>query len=402
MEHTSSSTRADGLRNLKDIITNYPEDVVNNNLRAVIQGISKLAFDLERDVRRDSFKILCLLFTATTIDTIQPFFDILTSYLKCAMTHIQQTIQEDSLLFLDALLVYVPSLVAINRDKILPHFLDMISKLRTELKPERTLTVHLGSKLTSIRWRCKVLEKLFGIFRAIINEKKKKVSTVSKYSDIEGISQKYDSKKEQYFPIIRSNFNQSCPLPFLFNKPLGKTTANANLMDQTDEGKKLKIYAQMLMPLLFESWMEVRPQNSDVTMKDGGGNSNVEAFISQEAAFTLKLMVEIINQLWKLIHLWDAEVNNTDLSEWYRVTYNTDFCENMIGNFPYVQGEARQSKGMKRAANSDVSKLADVSGGVKCYPQNLYICYLYCSLNKSILTDENTDYIKILNYLESK
>lgn len=48
----------------------------------------------------------------------------------------------------------------------------MISKLRTESKPERTLTTNLGRKLTSVKWRSKVLDRLLGILKAIVDHRK--------------------------------------------------------------------------------------------------------------------------------------------------------------------------------------------------------------------------------------
>lgn len=87
------------------------------------------------------------------------------------MTHIDSNIQEDSLLLLDNLLAAVPSLVANNSSKILPNFFDLISKLRSDSKPGRTLTVNLGNKIVGIKWRIKVLSRLYGILDAIILEK---------------------------------------------------------------------------------------------------------------------------------------------------------------------------------------------------------------------------------------
>jgi pre-rRNA-processing protein IPI1 len=82
------------------------------------------------------------------------------TFLKCAMTHIKPTIQEDSLLMLDVLLKHAPQLVASEKDSILPPYLDMVSKMRIEDKPERTLSLQLGNKITSMKWRKSVLERL--------------------------------------------------------------------------------------------------------------------------------------------------------------------------------------------------------------------------------------------------
>lgn len=122
-----------------------------------------MALDIERDVRKECFKALNILLSTTTPETIYPFFDILVSYLKCAMTHIQFSIQEDSLYLMDSLLKFLPSLVATNGDEIFSSFLNMISKLRSESKTGRTLSLQLNSKITTVKWRTKVLERLLGL-----------------------------------------------------------------------------------------------------------------------------------------------------------------------------------------------------------------------------------------------
>lgn len=139
---------------------------------AIVQGICQLALDIEKDVRKECYKAINLVFASQTPDLIAPFFNVVTSYLRCAMTHINVQIQEDSLSLLDCLLLYTPSLVASNSDSIFQCFLDMISKLRTESKPERTLTMNLGRKLTSVKWRSKVLDRLLGILKAIVESRK--------------------------------------------------------------------------------------------------------------------------------------------------------------------------------------------------------------------------------------
>lgn len=108
-----------------------------------------------------------IIFTNSSINNLRPFFSILVSYLRCAITHIKPAIQEDSLNMLDVLLANAPELVAIERDNILPPYLDMISKMRAENKPERTLSLQLGNKITTIRWRKSVMERLISLLKCI-------------------------------------------------------------------------------------------------------------------------------------------------------------------------------------------------------------------------------------------
>lgn len=170
MKHHNAAYRTEGLRYLKEMVTHHPQEA-SKHLNSIIKGISELCLDVERDVRKECFKALNLVFASQTPEVILPFFNTISSYLRCAMTHIHIQIQEDSLFMLDCLLLHMPSLVAANSDSIFSSFLDMISKLRVESKPERTLTMNLGSKLTSVKWRSKVLDRLLGILKTIVDNR---------------------------------------------------------------------------------------------------------------------------------------------------------------------------------------------------------------------------------------
>jgi pre-rRNA-processing protein IPI1 len=159
LQQTNSGSRTAGLKNLKEIITKYPEDIVNNHMGTVIKSVTTMIVDIEKSVRKEAFSTLTIILSSTSVETIRPFFDIISSHLRCAMTHINPNIQADSLLMLDIIATYIPSLLATDKDKIFSHFLDMISRLRTESQPGRTLTVNMSQKTTTVKWRNQVLER---------------------------------------------------------------------------------------------------------------------------------------------------------------------------------------------------------------------------------------------------
>lgn len=138
------------------------------------------------------------------------------------------------------------------------------------------------------------------------------------------------------FSIVRKHLNQNCPLPVLFRKTIGavSTAASASAISLgfEDEGKRIQHYTKLLMPLMFESWMEVRPHQF-------GQEYSADMVISNEAAHTLKTILEIIERIYDLIQIRDTDVNNQDLSEWFCATYNTDFCTQIFVAFPYVQAD---------------------------------------------------------------
>lgn len=347
-------------------MTNHPQEA-SKHLGAILSGICQLALDVEKDVRRECFKALDLVFATQTPSLVSPFFNLITSYLRCAMTHINTQIQEDSLFMLDCLLMHVPSLVAANSNSIFSCFLDMISKLRIESKPERTLTMNLGSKMTSVKWRSNVLDRLLGILKAIVESKRNRDLTeitnsetinpnaavadafkLPKAEDIgndvsQQINQTFNADAKFNYAIIRRSLHRNCDLPFLFHKTVGTTSTTAvNLMSERNEGQKIEKYTELLMPLLFETWMEVRPANLNNMQSNEVDDKDV--CISHEAAHTLKTTIQIIEQLIELMQMWDEEVNHDDLSKWFRQKYGSEFSTLFLFGYPYLQSDGFRGK----------------------------------------------------------
>lgn len=169
-----NSSSAEAISNLKDIILYQPEDF-NKHLEEIIKIAANLALKIEKSDRKECFKILDLICQQTAERNLQPFFPILVTYLKCAMTHIKPAIQEDSLLMLDVLLKNAPLLMAQEKDSIFPPYLNMISKMRIESNPERTLSSQLGNKIMNIKWRKSVLERLIVFLRCIRDVESQKI-----------------------------------------------------------------------------------------------------------------------------------------------------------------------------------------------------------------------------------
>lgn len=172
-----NSTSPEVISNLKDIILHQSEDF-QKHLEAIIKSVANLSLSIERNVRRDCFKLLDIICSQTSEFNIRPFFPILLTYLKCAMTHIKSAIQEDSLLMFDILLKNAPKLVASERDKIMPNYLDLVSKIRTENNPERTLSLQLGNKITNMKWRKSVLERLIVYLKCINSQQNEENASV--------------------------------------------------------------------------------------------------------------------------------------------------------------------------------------------------------------------------------
>ncbi|XP_053687600.1 testis-expressed protein 10 homolog [Sabethes cyaneus] len=408
LSHTNQTAKCDGLRGLREILLKLPIEVTEKHLSATIKAVVGTAVDLERDVRRDCFKTLGLLFAATGQENMAPFYDVLLSFLRCAMTHIQPRIQEDSLLLLDVYLQYLPGLVLQNRDKIFPQFLDMISKLRNETKPERTLTLTLNKQTTSTKWRTRVLMRLVGMLKILIDHKTGKEEKMPEPDESEPMELSEDTDpftpkssknlprpnrmkvdyvfdvNKAHYPLPSYHRYEPCPLPSLFRRSIGVT--NVTFTDQLDEGRKLKAYVQMIMPILFESWLEVHPAG-DRTEATG-------RLLSSEAHTTLDLLLDIAIQLWELVLIYGRETKNSDIADWLREQYAESFNDHILKGFPYHQSVATSNK--RRLKGGSERNMMDE----QCHQQNFNICYYYCCLNENFRSVRNKNYAKIINYIE--
>ncbi|XP_052888796.1 testis-expressed protein 10 homolog [Anopheles moucheti] len=409
------SSKTEGLRGVREIITKMPSEL-QRMLSSVVKDVASLSIDIEPDVRKDSYKTLGCILTACGPSIMVPFYEVLLSFLRCSMTHIQSRIQEDSLLLLDVLLQYLPELIVANRDKILPQFLDMISKLRTESKPGRTLTINLDKQSTSTRWRVKVLSRLTGILKILIDCKTIKDTAMEpvdkiprptedadnpfapKVSDYQPnktmqINYIFDETKTMFLPIRKQHLYTICPKDVLFRKST-VTDKDLSLGDRIDDGRKLKMYVEMLMPVLLESWLEVRPAVTGTDMQQ-------EHALTQEAAATLELLMAIFIQLWELIVQYSSETNNDDMKRWFREEYSSKFCTHIVAGFPYYQS-GTEVKNQGKRSKTIASILPEKTVDDHCYRHNFNICFFYCCLHDQFRggKKKSQTYGKIVEYVK--
>lgn len=206
-------------------------------------------------------------------------------------------------------------------------------------------------------------------------------------------------------------------MPFLFKS--SNATA-AGLLDDNDEGARIRRYSELLMPLLFETWMEVRPAALNDLLKFNMAEDDLH--ISNEAAFTLKTILEIIEKLHELMSYWDDEVNNHDLTEWFRTTYNKEFCAQFLLGFPYLQGDGFKGElslhtytmlveeilfhnfisGSKRKSKGAPTE-QDVheAGGSRCLQQNLNLAYIFCCLNSHLTKAQVDTAERVIKFLRN-
>lgn len=158
----------------------------------------------------------------------------------------------------------------------------------------------------------------------------------------------YNSDEEFFFSLTRKQLNKYCDISSLFRKTIGFSAGGAPISTgERDEGKRIQKYVELLMPLLFETWMEVRPAKLNATQASADFDED-DIFISNDAAFSLKIILEIIDQLLELVHMYNQNVTNDDLLESFRKKYGQEFCNQFLRGFPYHQGDGFKGTEKKR------------------------------------------------------
>ncbi|OXU28243.1 hypothetical protein TSAR_010769 [Trichomalopsis sarcophagae] len=365
LQHYNSTVRQDAIRELKDILSQHAADVLNVQLNELLKGIAGLVLDKEKAIRREALKALNLVLSPVSKDQLLPFCNILISYLTCAMTHIDHNIMEDSLLFLDILIQHCNSFLADNSQKILLYFLDMISKLRSQAQPGRQLTTNLNSKSTSMKWRIKVLNSLQQFLLAIVQNKKNAKANTTVFSS--KVYQVQD--KNGYYPIYTPISLQTCPINVT-------TTHSYSKINKSLDLEALQNYIDLLMPLMFDSWIEVSPKSQN--------SSYVQLPISEEAACLLRCITSIIQSIIEYLELLEKDNGTVTSSTWFKSKYQNVFIKNLLQDFPYVQ-----QKSGSRAKKSQVEITISSSGD--CLEQNLTLSYIYIwftTISSNIKTDK--------------
>ncbi|XP_026749074.1 testis-expressed protein 10 homolog [Galleria mellonella] len=374
LNHFNTHARTDALMGIKELATTHPE-VLDQNLGPLILGITPLLLNIEKVVRHESLKALHTILCVINIVKIEPFFDIMSTYLRSAMTHIDSRIQEDSLLFLDLLLQCTPQKVAQDFHKILPNFLDMISKLRVDTKPGRTLTVNLGSQITTVKWRVKVLHRLKDYLQKFVDYK----NVSKKDKSLDQTTYLFDNSKLNHFPLTDPIYTSVCNLSCFSSKNYQDTIL-------LDEVEKLREYTDTLMPLLFETWLEVCPKTNT--------ERNIETIISEDAASLLKHILDVLSLLWILVCNQNNRNYDSGLPNLFSQKYKKQFGQYFVNSFPFVTNVRTKKKSSNSTFDDEITD-------PKLILENLKICYLFIALNRNInLKSQNNEITTVLNYLE--
>ncbi|XP_047531357.1 testis-expressed protein 10 [Vanessa atalanta] len=376
LNHFNTHSRTDALDGVKELITLHPE-VLEQHLGDLIHGITMLILNIEKVVRQRALKVLHLILSNVSAEKLEPFFDIMSTYLRSAMTHVDSRIQEDSLFFLDILLACIPLRVAEDFHKITPNFLDMISKQRIDAKPGRTLTVNLSSQITSVKWRVKVFQRLQEFLQKYALYKEIQQVERTNYNNGNNLHS-FKLNQSNYYPLFNPIYTSNCNISCFSAK-------SSEL--QVDEVEKFKEYTETLMPLLFATWLEACPNRKS--------DANFDMVINEETALLLRYILKVITLIRSFVKYYKDKYPSSDIDITFSQKYKFLFSQHFLNSFPYITNI--RSKKLSKNISPDDEVIKDP----KLVTENLEICHLFIMLNTNLnLKNQNREISVVLKYIE--
>ena len=163
LNHYNASIRHSSVYSIKELLTSHPV-LVTQNLSSLINNLTVLLTDKDDAVRKAGVTVLQHVMKSVSANQISPFFAIINAHICCAMTHITEAIQVDSLAVLDCILQLYPELVIPHSKELLTNFVHQISQQKKVVQGKKDmlgadLSVNPSSVMSSQKWRIKVYIK---------------------------------------------------------------------------------------------------------------------------------------------------------------------------------------------------------------------------------------------------
>ncbi|XP_069111264.1 testis-expressed protein 10 homolog [Argopecten irradians] len=345
--HYSITVRHDALTGMRELLTTYP-DLIRSHMATILERSASTFSDKDAAVRQANIKLLKSCLPLISERQLSSFFPVISAHLCCAMSHIYDDIQSDSLKILDIFLDNFPLLVIGSSNKLLPNFIEQISSSKTTGDKKRTLNVNPNRKTTSQKWRSTVLERLHKLLSAVmkyeVNGTSGQRSAVSEDVMSCGRTVRWDTESG-YLPIPQTFVSRlgSCGVPVRSGQKLTSTEESYALTGQGGMEK----FVQVLVPLLLECWVEAEGSQHMLSKKG--------SLISQESLGIRGSVLQVIQLLWQCV-----DKNNPSLMETLKNKYLSDFRNQFLQHFPYAvhQPAERSGKEKKQKQSSEIQLTA--------------------------------------------
>ncbi|XP_067650622.1 testis-expressed protein 10 homolog [Haliotis asinina] len=315
-QHYSISVRHDGVMGLRELMTLHPH-MMTSQLATIIEKALPLIMDKDSNVRQACLKLFKLIFTSTPAQQIEPFFPVLSAHLCCAMTHIYDDIQHDSLEVFDLLLDTYPSLIAKNSGQLLQNFIEQISRQQNVTKGQKSnlsLAVKPDSKYSVQRWRSGILSRMYKLLLTLLTWGFTDTST----SGLGNKGRKY--AEVSCIPLqFPSSVTDSWEQPGFKLKSVSTTSVTLS------KGDNFADFATALIPLLVQCWVECRSAQGQQKVKDN--------LVTPGSVAVMHHVMQVLHLLWRCL---DSAADDNTLVKEIFVSHEKEFMNHFVAYFPYI------------------------------------------------------------------
>ena len=308
--------------------------VLTTNLSVLLEKISPIFTDSSSAVRQALLLLLKHIMENVNNNSLVIFFPRLVTCVLCAMTHIDNAIQLDSLKYLQLFLANSSELLVKNAPQLPNFYLSLLTSQSSVIDITKTegkvVTTKFGgtNKLVPMKTRLEIFTQLSLLLKASIDHgtvnKNDSVSDSStqarvpsidvanrKENNLDHSSQFLDlSKSIPSVKLIRSW--GACPLVNTFIK-------DCTVKNVQDHCYLFSCFAAKLLPILFECWMESGP----IHMLSG-------SFTSTELDIKLAVM-KLLLYIVQLAYVYSGESGMSQL----RNLYSNQFQRCFLTYFPF-------------------------------------------------------------------
>lgn len=342
--------------------------------------------DNEPSVRQSLLLLLCSIFPMVPQEKMAPFSPLIIAHLSCAMTHIYDDIQHDSLGFLELCLQCFPSLMVTSSSQLINNFIGMISHQDT-LRPQRfkglqglsrtILSVNPKGKLSSLRSRLKVLQQLHAFLKAMesLSNSGSSEMTFSSTSNGDVSSAKPVFKFSKLRPTQVQVLQHSVNEPKLSHVSFGNTSFSSSssrkveieLNILTDE-KQTKNLMETIVPLLLECWVECNPTQMTSLPDNVVSSSAIDVMLA--IAETLKIIFAAAQRNQKNFTCTTESSTVKSLQE----IYVKDLSTHIMAFFPFRLNHAQAVNKRKRKSGNALRKAESENSDGLALVLNLTVC----------------------------
>ena len=361
--------------------------------------------DNEPSVRQSLLLLFCSIFPRVPQEKMAPFSPLIIAHLSCAMTHIYDDIQHDSLGFLELCLQCFPSLMVTSSSQMINKFIGMISHQDTlrlqrfnglQGLPRPILTVNPKGKLSSLRSRLKVLQQLHAFLKAMESLSNSGSSEMTFASTSNGdVSSakpvfKFSKLQPTQVQVLQRSVNEpKLPLVSFGNTsfPSSSLKAEIELNILIDE-KQTKNLLETIVPLLLECWVECNPTQMTTSLPDNVVLlSAIDVMLA--IAETLKIIFTAVQRNQKS---FTCTTESSTVKSLQKI-YVKDLSTHMMAFFPFTLNHAQVCNRGKRKCGNASQKAEKEKNDASALVLNLTVCEIMLQFLGTDMTEQFPKFI---------